>query len=299
MRHAIVQMGPQLDSTPVAVLFMNSPRVDTQPVAVDTDVSQAQAARAVTLVEAVRARNEAERSGPVPAAVPVELAQEMLATRLRAHVERASIEVQLTDNRYTMISVRRAPKDRRYQVRLHLMFADADPVITRALARYITDNCKTSSRVLGRFIDANSECVKGLAKRAPKQILVTSGEVHDLRDIFDTVNESYFGGRIQAAITWGPRTQAVRRRNSIKMGSYVLEDRLIRVHRALDRGFVPRYFVEWVVYHEMLHQVHGVAVKNGRREFHSPAFLADEQRFAQFAQAKAFERAHIDALLTY
>ena len=33
-------------------------------------------------------------------------------------------------------------------------------------------------------------------------------------------------------------------------------------------------------FHEMLHQVHDIKVKNGRREFHSKAFLADERRFA-------------------
>ena len=39
-----------------------------------------------------------------------------------------------------MISVRRLAKEKRYEVRLHHMFADADPVITRALARYIAEN---------------------------------------------------------------------------------------------------------------------------------------------------------------
>jgi hypothetical protein len=83
------------------------------------------------------------------------------------------------------------------------------------------------------------------------------------------------------------------------MGSYSVEDRLIRIHRSLDRAFVPRFFVAWIVFHEMLHQVHDIRVKNGRREFHSKEFLADEQQFEHYDQAKGWERRHLDALLTY
>ena len=49
----------------------------------------------------------------------------------------------------------------------------------------------------------------------------------------------------------------------------------------------------------MLHQVHDIRVKNGRREFHSKEFMADESHFDQFDEAKRWERANIDALLTY
>ena len=179
------------------------------------------------------------------------------------------------------------------------MFADADPVITRALAHYIAENDADASRVLGDFIDANSGHVRGRARRAPTQVIFTAGEHHDLREIFDELNARYFDNKIDAAITWGARTGRPRRRNSIKMGSYSVEDRLIRIHRSLDRAFVPRFFVAWIVFHEMLHQVHDIRVKNGRREFHSKEFLADEAQFEHYDEAKLWERWHLDALLTY
>jgi len=179
------------------------------------------------------------------------------------------------------------------------MFADADPVIIRALAHYVAENDADASRVLGDFIDANSGHVRGRARRAPTQVIFTAGEQHDLRQIFDELNAQYFDNRIEAAITWGARLGRARRRNSIKMGSYAVEDRLIRIHRALDRAFVPRFFVAWIVFHEMLHQVHDIRVINGRREFHSKEFMADESQFDQFAQAKRWERANLDGLLTY
>jgi hypothetical protein len=226
-------------------------------------------------------------------------AQDSLERRIRAHLQRGRVQVTLTDNRYTMISVRRIVKERRYEVRLHHMFADADPVITRALARYITDNDADASRVLGDFIDSNSGHVKGRARRQPATVIFTAGEFHDLRTIFDELNARYFDNKIDAAITWGARTGRPKRRNSIKMGSYSVEDRLIRIHRSLDRAFVPRFFVAWIVFHEMLHQVHDIRVKNGRREFHSKEFLADEAQFEHYDEAKSWERRHLDAILTY
>ena len=210
-----------------------------------------------------------------------------------------NVQVTLTDNRYTMISVRRLAKEKRYEVRLHHMFADADPVITRALARYIAENDAEASRVLGDFIDQNNDHVRGRARRAPTQVLFTAGETYDLREIYDEINARYFDNRIDAAITWGARTGRPRRRNSIKMGSYSVEERLIRIHRSLDRELVPRFFVAWIVFHEMLHQVHDIRVKNGRREFHSKEFMADEAQFEHYEQARAWERSHLDALLTY
>jgi hypothetical protein len=159
--------------------------------------------------------------------------------------------------------VRRSPRGhgpRSYDVRLHCMFADADPVIARALARYVADNDRDASRVLGDFIDANADAVRG-RRRPAAPVLITTGDHHDLRAIFDELNDRYFAGAIDAAITWGQRTGAPRRRASIKMGSYSVEERLIRIHRALDRAFVPRFFVEWIVFHEMLHQVHDIKVR--------------------------------------
>ena len=254
------------------------------------------AGASIALVEAMRKARKATTVSP-----PIEVleAQDSLERRIRAHLAKGRVQVTLTDNRYTMISVRRVTREKRYEVRLHHMFVEADPVITRALARYIADNDADASRVLGDFIDANSEHVRGRSRRTPAQVIFTAGEHHDLRLIFDELNARYFENRIEAAITWGARTGRPRRRNSIKMGSYSVEDRLIRIHRSLDRAFVPRFFVEWIVFHEMLHQVHDIRVKNGRREFHSKEFLADEAQFAHYDQARSWERTHLDALLTY
>lgn len=278
-------MSEALPATPVA------PYVDSCP---GSSLTSDGASRAIGLVEAMR---RARKATSTPAEITE--AQDSLERRIRAHLSKGSVQVTLTDNRYTMISVRRISKERRYEVRLHHMFADADPVITRALAHYIAENDADASRILGDFIDSNADHVRGRSRRAPAQVIFTAGEHHDLREIYDELNERYFANKIEAAITWGARSGRPRRRNSIKMGSYSVEDRLIRIHRSLDRAFVPKFFVAWIVFHEMLHQVHDIRVKNGRREFHSKEFMADEAQFEQYDQARSWERRHLDALLTY
>ena len=290
MSEALPERGPAQAS----VMTATSAPCDRGAVLLsDSDADDASVELATGLIDALRRR----RAGAIPEEIAD--AQDSLERRIRAHLSRGRVAVTLTDNRYTMISVRRLPKERRYEVRLHHMFADADPVITRALAHYIADNDSDASRVLGDFIDSNAGHVRGRARRQPTQVIFTAGEHHDLREIYYEINARYFDNKIEAAITWGQRTGRPRRRNSIKMGSYSVEDRLIRIHRSLDRAFVPRFFVAWIVFHEMLHQVHDIRVKNGRREFHSKAFMADEALYEQIDQAKIWERRHLDALLTY
>ncbi len=199
-----------------------------------------------------------------------------------------------------MISVRREHDQiPQYRVRLHHMFADSPSPVARALALYISKNDQASSALLGDFIDLNQDRVKTEPGRGHTQGVITRGEIHDLTEIYDHLNARYFNNTIEATISWGPRTGKAKRRNSIKMGSYALEDRFIRIHRSLDRAFVPRFFVEWVVYHEMLHQVHQAPIVNGRRRFHTKEFLADEAAYEHFDEARQWERDHIDALLTF
>ena len=95
------------------------------------------------------------------------------------------------------------------------------------------------------------------------------------------LNDRYFDGGDQRAHHVG---QAARRRKSkerastIKLGSYSAVDRLIRVHPALDQKWVPRYFVAYIVYHEMLHHVIPGSRGLGRVNLHPPEFKEREKR---------------------
>lgn len=227
-----------------------------------------------------------------------ETARLRLQRRIAAHLH-GELRVVVTDNRYNIISVRRGRGC--YEARLHHMFLDADPGIVRALARFITRNDPEASTQINDYIDSNQHRIRHSLPAPPRPVqLRPRGEFFDLQEIFDQINARWFQGRIQARITWGRRNGGRRRRRrSLKMGSYSVEEQLIRVHPSLDRSFVPRFFVESVVFHEMLHQVHEIPVVNGRHHYHTPAFKAHEATFEYFEAARRWEKENLGRLLYY
>ncbi|MGB8297246.1 MAG: hypothetical protein WCG85_17595 [Polyangia bacterium] len=203
------------------------------------------------------------------------------------------LRLTLTDNHYNIVAVRRDPSN--YIVRIHRIFAGAEPRLVRALARYVVHNDRRASSFLGEFIERHEHIINRAPRRPRLVKLRTAGRVYDLQDIFDHLNRQYFQGALQAQITWGPAAIRARQR-SIKMGSYSVEDRIIRVHPALDRAEVPLFFVEWIVFHEMLHGRCEIRRTGRRRRFHPPEFLAQERQFADYQRASAWEKENVDRL---
>jgi hypothetical protein len=199
----------------------------------------------------------------------------------------------ITDNRHSIVS--HSLRGGVLRVRLHHMFLDAPPAVASALVRYVVNADRASSVYIGRYIEANSA---RLARRSRGLSLHTKGRHHDLYAIFQDLNERYFDGDVHALVSWGKHgTKRGKKRATIKLGSYAALDRLIRVHPALDRRWVPRYFLAYVVYHEMLHHVIPSSRGAGRRLLHPPEFLAREREFRHYERALAWERRHIARLL--
>ena len=203
------------------------------------------------------------------------------------------LRLTLTSNRYNIVAVRR--ESAAYAVRVHQIFAGAEPRLVRALARYVVHNDRRASGVLGEFIERHENIISQAPRRPRQMKLRPAGRFHDLRDIFDRLNRRYFEGKLQAQITWGPAAFRPHQR-SIKMGSFSVEDRIIRVHPALDRAEVPPFFVDWIVFHEMLHGRHEIRRSGSRRCFHPPEFLAHEREFADYELASAWEKENVDRL---
>lgn len=221
-------------------------------------------------------------------------ANEQLEAALRGALT-LPVRVTLTDNRRTMISIERNPQ--LMHVRLHHMFAGADAVTLEALGAYLASADRQAAQQIGRFIEQHRTNIRGRRVR-PVQ-LSAIGLHHNLNDIYRDVNAQYFANRVEAKITWSRDAQlrARRRARSIKLGSYTARDKLIRVHPALDADFVPRLFVEYIVYHEMLHHVIPGSRGLGRVNLHPPEFKDREKEFRHFERALAWEKRHVPRLL--
>lgn len=203
--------------------------------------------------------------------------------------------VQLTSNRSTMISYKRRRSV--LYVRTHAIFTDAPREVLRAVASFVSEGRPTAheTKLIDDWIALHRHHIKSVEKPQPVQ---PKGEHHDLQAMFDRLNGLYFKDRIKASITWS-KSARNKKRTSMRMGSYCEESQLIRIHPALDQDFVPRFFVESVVFHEMLHEYYGVDEKDGRRCVHPPAFLAHERLFHEYGEARRWELKNLHRLLKY
>jgi hypothetical protein len=117
--------------------------------------------------------------------------------------------------------------------------------------------------------------------RGRKVVTSSQGSVYDLDEIFDRLNAQYFRESIaKPVLTW-----SVRKTFRI-LGHHDATHDHITISRSLDSLTVPRYVVEYVVFHEMLHIHHPTKHVNGRRYNHTPAFKRDERKFAHYTEAE-------------
>ena len=230
----------------------------------------------------------------VPAAIREELRAraEALAYRLSANL-RLPVRLSVTDNRSTMVSFRRSTHV--LQLRLHHMFLDAPEVVVRAVADYAGRGNRLAGGVLDDYIRGQQPRIRQ-ERHAAEADLEPRGRCFDLRLLFNQLNHTYFQGGIQARIGWG-RMPPRRRRKSIRLGVYDHQTREIRIHPALDRLEVPSFFVEFIIFHEMLHQLFPSSNGSGRRVHHPRAFRDREKAFPLYAAALRWERENLNLLL--
>ena len=116
------------------------------------------------------------------------------------------------------------------------------------------------------------------------------GRYFDLREIFDRVNDRHFRGRLRGyKVMWGHRRRR-RPKEYFIFGTIQEEDRVIRIHPLLDQPFVPRWFLEYILYHEMLHSVVPEETDGGgRRRVHTAEFYRREKSFPRYRRARQWE----------
>jgi hypothetical protein len=107
------------------------------------------------------------------------------------------------------------------------------------------------------------------------------GERYDLSILFNKLNKEYFHSQLsQPRLVWSSR-RSIRR-----LGYYHPDINTIAVTRKLDDTKIPHMLVEYVLYHEMLHQYFGIKNHNGRRYAHTSAFRTAEKKFKHQKEAE-------------
>jgi len=180
----------------------------------------------------------------------------VLASRLSSLL-REPVEVELTDNAWTMVSYRRV--EGRLRFRLHHMFAAAHEPVMRALAGFTGRNRRTHGRAIDEYVRQNRELIRPLEPR-PEVPLSAHGRVHDLAEIYAALNERHFAESVRARIGWGRRSPGGRRRSIHQVHPPAMDDA-------------------------------------GRRIVHGAEFRVAERRFPGYLRARAWEKVHLHLLL--
>lgn len=207
---------------------------------------------------------------------------------IRSYFEKAlgtPVSLTITDNSARMLSAR--VKGDTAHVRLHRIFLDAGDEVLREAALFIKKR-RGSTPLIRKFIKEKSGSIK---KKHKTVELKTRGRHYDLKEIFDRINGIYFEDKIKSPITWGAnkKIKRVRRRT---LGSYGSVSGIIRINPVLDSHKVPPFYIDFIVYHEMLHASMGISEKNGRRSVHPKEFRERERLFNDYGKVESWEKAN-------
>jgi hypothetical protein len=218
---------------------------------------------------------------------------EMFAEEYRALRPRAPMPpIDVRFYRFTSLNTTIRLREGRIRVSLSDLLEGAPEPVLRAIAHILL------AKLYRKPIDAgharryrrftSSEAVVRQSERirqtrGRKKILSAQGEHYDLDEVFETLNRQFFHGLMgRPLLTW---SEVTARR---LLGHYDPAHNTIMVSRVFDRKGAPRYAIEYLMYHEMLHLKHPVKQKNGRRCVHSSAFQAEEKLFPELERAKAY-----------
>ena len=119
--------------------------------------------------------------------------------------------------------------------------------------------------------------------RGRKRLRSARGQFYDLDAIFDELNLRFFHGLLGRPRMGWSHGDARR-----MLGHYDPAHNAIIISSVFDQASVPRYAVEYIVYHEMLHLKHPVRLRGSRRCVHSAEFRAEEEQFPGLQDAKRF-----------
>ena len=214
-------------------------------------------------VDTVRRLTKLAQAGPAPAA------------------QRLTVELGATTHLWRVVRHRGA---RRLCVTEGLLAAP-DHVLSAVVHAALVGPAPETDAALSAFqhTDAYAELMLDLHAFVEAEPVRQVGCAHDLRAVIEAVNARYFHPPLQpATFSWSDSVSAR------TFGHYVFATDAVLISASLDQPQVPRYAVDFVMFHELLHKKHGVSTRGRRRAMHTAAFRRDERRFHDYDRATAF-----------
>lgn len=191
------------------------------------------------------------------------------------------LEIIWHENKTTYLSVLKERK--KLHLRLHRLFYNAPTPVLEALIRYALKNDPNARAIIKQM--AHLHFSQNAVAPEP---LNPIGTTYNLTEIYERLKNLL--SMPETSIGWSNRAHRGKFR-SITFGTYDKHCRQIRINPLLDDRQVPLYFLEFIVYHEMLHAVCPSRIDaRGRCSVHTKEFKEKERQFPHFKEAKEWEK---------
>lgn len=227
----------------------------------------------------------------------------MHAVELRRLLSEAAgrpIELRINNNARTLISVNAIRPGPGLRVSVHRLFLEAPAAVQQALLEYVSARSERARGVLRRHIAELHVSEPRPAARAKRRRSGYRPRVYDLPARAAAINAAHFGGALEFGVEWFSPPSRPRRRvlRSVTLGHWDAAARIVRMHPMLDDVFVPPFFFDYVLFHELCHiAVPSTAGPTGRMRHHTRRFLAAEARYPRLIDAMAWQEHNLDKLL--
>ncbi|MGB7070832.1 MAG: SprT-like domain-containing protein [Pyrinomonadaceae bacterium] len=154
-------------------------------------------------------------------------------------------------------------------------------LVAKLLRKKVPQNARFVYTEFIKTKEIRDRAAENKKARGRKVVTTSKGQTYDLEAVFDALNHDYFRNSLpKPVLTWSARkTYRI-------LGHHDATHETVAISRSLDDPSVPKYVVDYVVFHEMLHIAHPTVHHNGRRYNHTPAFRKDEQEFVYFDDAE-------------
>jgi hypothetical protein len=194
--------------------------------------------------------------------------------------------------RYASLNTRIRLHEGQLQVYLSDILEGAPESVLRAIAHILiaklyrkpiepAQNLRYKRFTTSAVVSQQTEQIRRI--RGSKRFSGPEGRFYNLESVFDDLNDRFFHGLLgRPQLTWSEH------HSKRSLGHYDAAHNTIVVSKVFDRPSSPRYAIEYLLYHEMLHLKHPVKMAGTRRCVHSAAFRAEEKLFPQMAEAQAF-----------
>ena len=225
----------------------------------------------------------------LPLAPPPDLTEVFRRVFFRLRIKSPVVSIDAQFHRFAGLRSTISVRNCAVKARVSDLLAEASPLVLEALAEILlarvfhrrpsreAKECYlayTFRPTMRTRIDATRRA------RGSKRLLPPRGHHYNLEEIFHELNRRFFLGQIPPSrLGWSH--QYSRR----ILGHYDSGHGTIIISRKLDSPSVPRYLVEYVVYHEMLHIRIPVERRGQRRVVHSREFREAEKKFPQYELA--------------